>query len=332
MLLLPDGSQFNFDSGIRNRNLHPALKSSCDEFLDREACVWYHGVKSVHVTQGEFATVLLDEQVIIGSTAASTCVICVAVDVPTGRATICHHDASTVRNTENITQLVTGMQSPFLYLVGGYQEINENITATADDSSSCSENTVQTILTVLNTLASPRIITIKLFCVLEWNTDPISGAPRCQSLALVLPSLTAFPVAPHHEGGWRDRGPLLPVRTAQLWYNSQNSLMKSCYDPVDKIFIARCVTGELWPNSSRWLEMMLALESDEELLQRVSTSPAHELPHVAEDIRKSFRWALQQQGVSRGGVERHFRWERDVVVVKFEDDGDATRWIEIDDG
>lgn len=301
MILLPDTSRLvlpnedneqDFNSLLDQMN---SLKSVCDSFLDSTACVWRLS-KSIHVVQGEFAQLSLTETNLtcFGSTDATTCAITIAVDLPTLRATVCHHDEATVLVPQNITQLVCGMESPQLYLVGSYAGGNPGV----------SFSTVSTLLKILDALPTP--ITLRLFCALDWNTDP-SGAPRCQSLAISLPSIAPFPVAPFNEGGWVDRGPLISARMGQLWYNAYGKkVLRSVYDSSRGIFISRLVTGQVAVQTREALSKILSLP-DDKLLMYLSTSPEHELPHVASDLRESCRWVVEQDERLRV-EERQFKW------------------------
>ena len=297
MIVLPDTSRLLLQDGADSKSLLDqleSLKPACDSFLEDTACIWPSS-ESVHVVQGEFAELSLCGDVMtMGSTDATTCTIVVAIDLPTHRATICHHDEVTTSFHQNITQLVAGMKSPQLFLVGSYSGGNQTISSTS----------VHIILKTLNDLSTP--ITLKLFCALDWNTDS-SGAPRCQSLAISLQSLKPFPVAPFYEGGWRGRGPIIYERMSQLWYNTAGKTpLKSIFDPIQDVWRSQLVAGEVSAYTRRILSKTLALP-DEEFLQRMSTSPEHELPHVVEDLRKICRWVLEQDGPLRW-EEREFQW------------------------
>jgi len=197
--------------------------------------------------------------------------------------------------------------------------------------------TVSTLLQVLHSL--PISISLKLFCALEWNTDPIKRAPRCQSLALSLrhsqlgttatkttATATAFAVPP---GGWKDRGPLIIPRLAQIWldYDRTNSV----YDAnkgqwTIKMLERASVSGvgterqkgetdhstlEKRLPKSTWLDSRVLDLSDADLLRVCSTSPECELPHIAGEIRKCLEWAFMQLPEMQV-VEHRFRFNNGI--------------------
>jgi hypothetical protein len=315
MIILPDGTPLDLEnirfataSDLLSK-LGSELKSTCDQFLDSPACV-LDSLESVHVVQGEFAEVLLDKDVnIIGSSDATTCFMAVLIDHPSGRALVCHHDETTVQLIDNIIQgIVPQMQSPELYLVGGALTADED-----DGNKTISTTTVTTLLHVLHSLSIP--ITLKLFCALAWNTDPITRAPLCQSLAVSLKKqhrqqemCTAFAVPP---GGWKDnRGPLIIPRLAQIWLDyGRNKHLRSVYDANKGQWNIKLLEGASSSNGAgggdahaeeekrqgRWIDSRLLDLSDADLLQCCSTSPECELPHIAGEIRTCLQWALAQR-------------------------------------
>jgi Protein N-terminal asparagine amidohydrolase len=334
MIILPDGKALDLQSEIRSSldlssRLGSELKSSCKAFLDSPACVF--SSETVHVTQGECAEIFVENNVqVLGSSDATTCVIAVLTDQPSGRAIVCHHDESTVKLAKNITQgIVPGMQSPELYLVGG-------ALVNTDGCSTISFATVTTLLQVFHSLALP--IRLKLFCALEWNTDPVTRAPRCQSLAVSLKNspqgatftATAFAVPP---GGWKDRGPLIIPRLAQIWLNySRDTHLRSVYDAEKDQWAIKLLEGaafssvddtketeeskttaaaiskilEKRESNSTWIDSRVLELSNSELLRVCSTSPECELPHIAEEIRNCLQWGLAQRPPLRS-VEHRYR-------------------------
>jgi hypothetical protein len=333
MIILPDDKPLGLEAGISSACdlvsiFGLELKSRCDAFLDSPACVYNH-IETFHIVQGEIAEIPLDENVkVLGSSDATTCLIAVLLDPPSRRAVVSHHDQSTVKLSENITQgILPRMKSPELYLVG-------SALTNYDGSDTISVTTVLTLLQVLHSL--PISISLKLFCALEWNTDPIKQAPRCQSLAVSLTysqlgsletktTATAFAVPPR---GWKDRGPLIIPRLAQVWLNyDRNKRRESVYDAEKGQWTIKLLEGasssgvgkerregetgystlqERSPNSI-WLDSRVLDLSDTDLLRVCSTSPECELPHIAVEIRKSLEWVFMQMPEMQL-VEHRFRF------------------------
>ncbi|KAG7671580.1 hypothetical protein KSW81_003712 [Nannochloris sp. 'desiccata'] len=290
------------------------------------ACV-YNYTETIHVVQGEYAEISLDKNVnVLGSSDATTCLIAVLLDHPSRRAAVYHHDKSTVQLAENVIQgILPEMQSPDLYLVGAALTNN-------DSSNNMSVTAVLTLLQVLHSL--PLFINLKLFCALEWNTYPIKRAPRCQSLAVSLMhsphqqleslatsiTATAFPVPP---GGWKDRGPLIIPRLAQIWLIcDKNKRRDSVYDADKGQWTIKILEGAVRkerregeteystlerPPNSIWLDFRVLDLSDADLLRVCSTSPECELPHIAGEIRTCLKWVFMQMPQVQV-VEHRFRF------------------------
>jgi hypothetical protein len=330
MILLPDGKPLDVDSVITSDHLiHELgleLKSTCDAFLASPACI-SDSIETVHVVQGEFAEILVDQNIkVLASSDATTCLIVVFVDQASGYAAIYHHDESTVQLAENITQGIinSSMQSPDCYLVGG----------SAGGSTTSSENTLSTILHCLHSLPIP--ITLKLFCALDWNTDPITRAPRCQSLAISLRKhqqqgnviATAFAVPPGCLGKKNNqRGPLIIPRLAQIWLRYSTNKVKlnrSVYDANTGQWALHLLQGGAAAASPASSEIITPEEktikskfkssikrlldlSDEELLAVCCTSPEFELPHIPGEIRKCLQWVLAQKKPLQN-VEHRFQF------------------------
>ncbi|KAH7615939.1 hypothetical protein NADE_000776 [Nannochloris sp. 'desiccata'] len=331
MIILPNGKPLGLEAGISCASdlvsiLGLELKSRCDAFLDSPACV-YNYTETIHVVQGEYAEISLDKNVnVLGSSDATTCLIAVLLDHPSRRAAVYHHDKSTVQLAENVIQgILPEMQSPDLYLVGAALTNN-------DSSNNMSVTAVLTLLQVLHSL--PLFINLKLFCALEWNTYPIKRAPRCQSLAVSLMhsphqqleslatsiTATAFPVPP---GGWKDRGPLIIPRLAQIWLIcDKNKRRDSVYDADKGQWTIKILEGAVRkerregeteystlerPPNSIWLDFRVLDLSDADLLRVCSTSPECELPHIAGEIRTCLKWVFMQMPQVQV-VEHRFRF------------------------
>lgn len=284
------------------------LAAAHANFLASHACVWNHA-RTVHVVQGELATVpvTIGSVAVLGSTDATTCLLAAAFDARSGLASVAHYDDGSILDPRNTANLVQGMERPSLYLAGAARCGGERGAATA-------AATLHALLRVLD--RSPMSIDLRLFCALDWNTDE-AGRPRAQALALALPSGTPF--LPE---SWRDRGPLVEARMAQLWCGAGPGIpMKSIIDGKESEWLVTVVAGEAVASPGRRQRLQALVDlPDEELLQECSTSPECELPHVAEDIRAALRWVVAQDGPLR--LEQHrFRWIRGQGWVILQDNG-----------
>lgn len=79
-------------------------------------------VKSAFVMQGELARIdtRIDPDLLLSSGQATTCIIAAAICSESHTACICHMDQSTFGRS-HIQKWLQGMQSPCIYLVGGYK-------------------------------------------------------------------------------------------------------------------------------------------------------------------------------------------------------------------
>lgn len=283
MILAPDGRTLwgSVTDHCSLDHIASELQHASESFLDSTASVWPLR-KSIHVFQGECAEVYVNEGVLVGSTDATTCAIVVMLDPSSGKATVCHHDEITCKDPSAVLQTLNGMQAPFLYVSGAYSDRRGTGRAS--------------VTALMDAFASSDIpITLRLFCVLGANTDA-HGAPRCQSMAVCLRSGQAV-----HVTEWPDRGPCAARRLAELWLNNGGGedggagALRRVYCPEKRRIEAELVQGAV-PHSTAAVFQELIDCDDAELLQRCSTSPEHEMPHIAEEMRESFRWALEGRG------------------------------------
>lgn len=120
---------------------------------------------------------------------------------------------------------------------------------------------------------------------------------------------------------------------SQLLYSSNyshhynynyNSMVQVYWNKNTKtVTIPNLITGDISSSSSSSSAIRVYFEelvnlSDKDLLERCSTSPDHEQSHVAEMIRESYRYVLEQRGEMR----------REGVVVQWRGCGrGGGRWV-----
>lgn len=190
-----------------------------------------------------------------------------------------------------VARALEGMQAPSLYLVGAFQDAGGTGAAALDAA-----------LQVFQRAAAP--VHLRLFCAGALNTGT-NGAPLCQSVAL---DLHASPPAPF-PAAFADRGPALPARRAQLWLPAC-AVPASIYSPASGRLDFRHRAGGVSPELRELLEGVASC-SDWELLVRLSTSPCHELPHVAKGgggWARGLRRRCREEGRQGGSVLNPRGW------------------------
>lgn len=304
---------------------HQVIREQVSDFLDKPFRKIDAPINSLHIFQGEYLTTPASQERIVGSTDATTCAITVLHCCTTGLCTVAHHDEYTAENNRNIDAILHGMQHPRLYMLGAFA-----------DSKNIGYRVANNLFKAFQQHAIS--IDVQLLCVYTLNTHPVTNAPICQSLSYNTSTLEIEPVA-----RWNySRGPLEEARMAQLWYGSSKSLSPITIDE-DGFCTITISVGRLPESYIEVLEEYVALE-DTALLQKCSTSPEYELPHIATgkrlflvfkigrhyinvtslkttkfvlnaDIRNALKWILKQHGIIERKQfkykwsEEHGRWE-----------------------
>lgn len=268
MVLLVHGRRVAADTLLS----HPALVEASQQFLSQPATLPVG--KLIYAAQGEEATVSAEEEAILCSSDATTCLIAVlvgSVAVAPGTAAgaaaagpiarVAHHDEVTTSSLAALQQTVAGLGSApaRLWLAGAYADTRGTGAAVAS-----------ALLRFLHTCEAA--LEVQLCCLVQHNTAP-DGSPRSTALAVDLRSLSAYPAAPAPDC----RGPLLPARMAQFAYGG--SPLRGVYCAATRQLRLSLRQGR--PPSHYFLLEAAALLNldDEELLQRWSTSPQHEPPY-----------------------------------------------------
>ncbi|KAL4422513.1 hypothetical protein ABPG75_008710 [Micractinium tetrahymenae] len=307
---------------------HPEVQAAAEMFLQQPADIPL-GDKIIYACQGEEATCAADEAAWLSSSDATTCINAIVVAAPdlassadtagapgaakdsctsaagSGLARVMHHDEGT-----GVDATLAGLScsTARLWLAGGY-----------DDAGGMGRAVTTRLLRCLERRAAR--LHVELACLGALNTAP-DGSPCTTALAVDLHSLRARPAAPHPP---ERRGPLLLARMAQWAYAAARSSssgggpdggeqaedgerrpLRRAYDAA-----ARQMELELWqgrpaPDVLWYVGRMLQLP-DDQLLQRWSTSPAHEPPHFVADMRAACNWLLQQIGPEQL-VTHRFAW------------------------
>lgn len=231
--------------------------------------------KTVHVLQGEMASICIaqeTERISICSSEATTCCILALSCRQSGRHSIAHFDRR-AGQVQCLPRMLRGMETPDLYIVGGYSE-----------PTNCGIDTANELLTLLEELELP--VEVKLACIGPLNTAP-DAAPKCCSLALLVDGGEPF-VAPCVEHV--NRGPQLTGRLAHNWVISDPAL-RNIYDRRSSgLRISQC-NARL---SQQQMEIYIsALQlPDSHFLRWSSTSPQHEAPHFVPDCKAVLRWLI----------------------------------------
>lgn len=197
----------------------------------------------------------------LGSTDATTCVIAVLIDPPSGTAAAAHFDSASAASVASVGALLRGMAAPLLFLAGGYC-----------DARGQGPRDAEALLHRFHTTQLP--ISLRLCACGRANTDA-AGAPRCQALALDLATLAPYPAH------FADRGPLPLPRLAQLWLRDDPSAMQQIYGSPSNRLVLHLYGGGVNQELLRYLEYILRQEP-RRLVELVSTSPEHEGPGFVE--------------------------------------------------
>jgi len=266
------------------------------------------GKKCVVVLQGEIARLQRQwepRQLLVGSEDATTCILVVAECSETGILATAHMDKR-VTTPEAVAQLLHGMNSPQLYLCGGY----------CDDRGT-GHRLVGLLLQYLH--ADPRPIEIKLACLGESNTR--AGKPLARDLVLDLEHSIPLPVrVSTTTEGEEAPLPALGLRHARLWLTmrSRDGVLFEVYNETMRRISVGPFRYSLDARLAAFLQACLRMPI-EQMMQYTSTSPKDEraeFPHVQ---RVTFKWILEHPehssvfaGESSGGFK--YLWNEDSGV------------------
>lgn len=272
----------SLDASLRGEDLLTAVlqvaRSAAFDFLESSL---HHSrkFKRVHVGQGELAIVSREAEatggdaplphICLGSSDATTCVICVMLDVRTHTACCFHADEETnPGGCAALVEALAGMAQPELLLVGGCAG-SRGARLRGGHSRAAS-----TLLGWFHT--QPRLFSLRLCCLGALNTTA-AGLPRATSLAVDLSTGAAAP------DPWRDRGPLQAARGAQLWMRGPltSGGLRSIYDTERARLQLALACGAAPAVSVDSLRALAAL-ADDDLLQCTSTSPDVEPPRFTQ--------------------------------------------------
>jgi hypothetical protein len=333
MVLFVNGVRLD-DECIDTLGFLDAVKSRNREFLASDHIeIPTKDKPYIILTQGEYINIEYDCNMLLGSADATTCVIIAFHDPISRRASLAHLDESILTSTPNsppppfLTSLLHNMTyMTSCHIIGAYL-----------DTQGIGLRTANHLLHLLH-LSTSLPIALSTCCIGPFNTAATTGsegvqgrevdAPLSQSLALHLPSGAVTQIAPppppppqspspspcHHH----HQMPCQALRMSQSLYSSfynshhYNSMVEVHWNKDTKtLTIPNLITGDISspspsPSSSSrqssaikaYFEELVNL-SDKDLLERCSTSPDHEQAHVAEMIKESYRYVLEQKGEMR---------------------------------
>lgn len=325
MVLLVEGQPVDPESLLD----HPKVQAAAAAFLRQPAAAGAAvqpatptGRKLVYACQGEEASCRADEDVVLCSSDATTCVCVVVVPLPAGPtapapaeagqagqhaagqpstsgqlARVAHHDTSTALRS---TVAGLGQRGALVWMVGAYA-----------DSRGTGAQVAGRLLRFLG--RSAALLEVRLACLGRLNTAA-DGSPLATALSVDLRTLAAWPAAPDP---LHLRGPLLPARMAQWAYSwpgggsgSSNDgsegdsggssggsesgdgesasrlthRLRSIYNAALGRLELRLEQGRPPAQILQYARLMGNLP-DELLLQHCSTSPLHEPPHFVAGLK-----------------------------------------------
>ncbi|XP_015184955.1 PREDICTED: protein N-terminal asparagine amidohydrolase isoform X1 [Polistes dominula] len=236
----------------------------------------------LYVQQREMAaTVPVDKNVsILGSDDMTTCIIVVVKHSGSGASALAHLDgAGTEDAAAAMIQRVTELSIGFpegrleLQLVGGYS-----------DPRNYSEELFYNILSAFQ--KQPVEIDLTLCCVGELNTTVRGGIhwPVIYGIGLNLKTGEIFPAT------FPDKGPDQPLRCARQLTGGQQVHVLDVYD----YNLGLLRIGPFNYDPLRGVDLWLS-QTDQFILQHLSTSPEVELPHFASQIRATLKYIQDNQ-------------------------------------
>ncbi|XP_029661681.1 protein N-terminal asparagine amidohydrolase [Formica exsecta] len=234
----------------------------------------------LYVQQREMAATLpQDKNVnILGSDDMTTCIIVVVRHSGSGAAALAHLDGSgtedaAVAMIQRVTELTLGYPEGRLelQLVGGYS-----------DPRNYSEELFYTILSAFH--KQPVEIDLTLCCVGELNTTVKAGIhwPVIYGIGLNVKTGEIFPAS------FPDKGPDQALRCARQLTGGQQVL--DIYD----CGLGLLRIGPFNYDPLRGVDLWLA-QSDQFILQHLSTSPEVEQPHFVSQVRATLKYIQDNQ-------------------------------------
>lgn len=234
----------------------------------------------LYVQQREMAATLpQDKNVnILGSDDMTTCIIVVVRHSGSGAAALAHLDGAgtedaAVAMIQRVTELTLGYPEGRLelQLVGGYS-----------DPRNYSEELFYTILSAFH--KQPVEIDLTLCCVGELNTTVRGGIhwPMIYGIGLNVKTGEIFPAS------FPDKGPDQPLRCARQLTGGQQVL--DVYD----CGLGLLRIGPFNYDPLRGVDLWLS-QTDQFILQHLSTSPEVEQPHFVSQVRATLKYIQDNQ-------------------------------------
>ncbi|KAM0727075.1 Protein N-terminal asparagine amidohydrolase [Formica fusca] len=258
---------------------HPVYRESAAQLHSMQVKL-VGPVGLLYVQQREMAATLpQDKNVnILGSDDMTTCIIVVVRHSGSGAAALAHLDGSgtedaAVAMIQRVTELTLGYPEGRLelQLVGGYS-----------DPRNYSEELFYTILSAFH--KQPVEIDLTLCCVGELNTTVRAGIhwPVIYGIGLNVKTGEIFPA------GFPDKGPDQALRCARQLTGGQQVL--DIYD----CGLGLLRIGPFNYDPLRGVDLWLA-QSDQFILQHLSTSPEVEQPHFVSQVRATLKYIQDNQ-------------------------------------
>ncbi|CAG9857948.1 unnamed protein product [Phyllotreta striolata] len=234
--------------------------------------------KLLYVGQSEFAAVLPhDPNVdIIGSDAATTCIIIVLRHSGSGAVALGHFDGSETK--EGVVAVIQKLRGLSLARSEGRLELQ--LIGAYENESSSSEEVFRGIIQAFHEY--PDGIHLTLACVGKVITiydDKKVPKPIIYGIGIRVKSGEMFPAT------YPDKGPEQHLRSIRSIEALPSQRMVDIYDNESGFLKIQPFHYEPWAHRSCWSN-----RTDEALLQRYSTSPMAEPPDMAHNIRNMLKF------------------------------------------
>ncbi|XP_004932917.2 protein N-terminal asparagine amidohydrolase isoform X1 [Bombyx mandarina] len=257
---------------------HPGYREGAAQLLTETArVVGPAGV--LYVGQREMAAVVPhDKNVnIIGSDDATSCIIVVVRHSGSGAIALAHLDGS------GTAEAAAAMVSRVQQLAVGYPEgrLELQVIGGFTDPHRYSDELFANIMLSFHRLTVE--IDLTLACCCELNTLPGGLAPLVTGVGVDIRAGDLFPAT------FPDKGPELPLRGARTITSGPHSAqVLDIYDNAVGMLRVGPFNYDPLRGVDLWLE-----QSDEFILQHLSTTPAVEPPHFVHNIRMTLKFIQQ---------------------------------------
>ena len=275
MVLVIDNSVYEWSTLLEN----PLIRSQCSTFLTKPKYL-PQDIPQIIILQGEYCRFVCFqlESLVVGSIEATTCLLVVIFDPASRTVSSAHFDCECCHAA--LGELYRGMDVDVeIYFLGAH----------SPDAMTQAE----AVFTNFHTEKDHRFH-INLCCIGQLNSSPKDGSPLSQSLALKITEQGGESIQLPNQIS----PPFYLERMSQVHLGKSTELRLISYDTAGRQLTMVILKGGVSPSMKKELIALLNIDNDHEFLIQTSTSPQHEYQHVADNIRQTLCWLLEQKGQS----------------------------------